>query len=228
MRVLVRRLSGDTVSLSVGSAWSVGQLKRELAHTTGIPADQSVLVAGGQTLQDAQRLSDYGIAPDAHIMHVSRLRGGGPYSLRVSSSGDEAEANATPPVVDLDAFSGPGIFDLPLESGKGMFQGVTDKCLPSYDSPLPAMPPAAKELLMNVDVQIAVTGSVASFAMRSSDTVADLVRMICERQGRTGNVVQGLQLVHAGQTLRNMSATLAEANIAPNSLVQSIMRLHGG
>jgi ubiquitin len=77
MQLFVKTLTGKTVSIEVEEGESIEDVKAKIAEKEGIPPEQQRLIFGGQQLQDAKTLDDYGVGDDATLHLVLRLRGGG-------------------------------------------------------------------------------------------------------------------------------------------------------
>jgi ubiquitin len=76
MQLFVKTLTGKTVSIEVEEGESIEDVKAKIAEKEGIPPEQQRLIFGGQQLQDAKTLDDYGVGDDATLHLVLRLRGG--------------------------------------------------------------------------------------------------------------------------------------------------------
>jgi ubiquitin len=75
MRLFVKKLTEEIIELQVDQADTIEAVKDAIARRDGTPQDQQRLIFQGKQLEDGRRLTDYGIAEDAEILIVLRLRG---------------------------------------------------------------------------------------------------------------------------------------------------------
>eukprot|EP00551_Chaetoceros_affinis_P010471 CAMPEP_0203664378 /NCGR_PEP_ID=MMETSP0090-20130426/1804_1 /ASSEMBLY_ACC=CAM_ASM_001088 /TAXON_ID=426623 /ORGANISM="Chaetoceros affinis, Strain CCMP159" /LENGTH=208 /DNA_ID=CAMNT_0050527599 /DNA_START=323 /DNA_END=949 /DNA_ORIENTATION=+ len=69
-------MTGKTVSIEVEEGESIEDVKAKISEKEGIPPEQQRLIFGGQQLEDAKTLEDYGVGDDDTFHLVLRLRGG--------------------------------------------------------------------------------------------------------------------------------------------------------
>ncbi|XP_060596276.1 uncharacterized protein LOC132750331 [Ruditapes philippinarum] len=74
--LLVKGLTGETLTLSVKSDASILDLKVLLQDETGIPPDRQRLIFAGKVIEDKHTLKDYNIQTECTVHMVLRLRGG--------------------------------------------------------------------------------------------------------------------------------------------------------
>lgn len=76
MQLFVKTMTGKTVSIEVEEGESIEDVKAKISEKEGIPPEQQRLIFGGQQLEDAKTLEDYGVGDDDTFHLVLRLRGG--------------------------------------------------------------------------------------------------------------------------------------------------------
>lgn len=76
MQILVKTLTGRTVTLAVNPTDFVENVKSMIEEVEGIPSEQQRLVFAGRDLEDEHQLSEYHIQGDSSVDLVMRLRGG--------------------------------------------------------------------------------------------------------------------------------------------------------
>ncbi len=74
-KLQVKTLTGKTIELTVALTDTVASVKAQVQDKEGIPPEQQRIIYAGQQLEDARKLSEYGIADNAVVHLVLRLRG---------------------------------------------------------------------------------------------------------------------------------------------------------
>ena len=67
VQIYVTNLSGRTITLQVDISDTVMKVKEKIKCREGVPPDQQHLVYGGQCLEDARALTDYGIQEESTV-----------------------------------------------------------------------------------------------------------------------------------------------------------------
>ena len=72
MQVFVKPFTGNTITLDLGAAVTVEDMKAKLLAQEGIPLEQQWLSFGGKRLENGHTLHEYGIQQDS-IIHLIQL-----------------------------------------------------------------------------------------------------------------------------------------------------------
>lgn len=74
MRIFVKTLTVETITLEVDYSDSVLQVKHQIPDRIGIPTDQQRLIFAGIEMHDENILADYGIQEGSTIHLVYKIR----------------------------------------------------------------------------------------------------------------------------------------------------------
>jgi hypothetical protein len=80
----VRNLAGNHLVFSYSPDIPISQIKQTIFENENIPVDHQRLIFQGKQLEDAKKLSDYGIQSNSTIHLVLRLRGGAEITIEVN------------------------------------------------------------------------------------------------------------------------------------------------
>nr|CDM86799.1 unnamed protein product [Triticum aestivum] len=75
MKIYVKMLAGNTITLEVGRSETVNSVKVKLYELDGMPPRQQRLIFAGKQLEDHRTLADYNIRKESTIQLVGRLCG---------------------------------------------------------------------------------------------------------------------------------------------------------
>ena len=76
MQLLVKTVSGRTLSLEVQPTESVESVKKMLQERENVDADHQRLVFAGKELEDSQMIGDYHIGSEATVEMLVKMAGG--------------------------------------------------------------------------------------------------------------------------------------------------------
>lgn len=76
MKLNVKTLSGESITIDVDPEESIASVKQKISQHEGIPPEQQRLIFGGKQLDSSNCVSDYNIENDCTLHLVLRLKGG--------------------------------------------------------------------------------------------------------------------------------------------------------
>jgi small subunit ribosomal protein S27Ae len=77
MQIFFKTLTGRTLAQEVEPTTFINEAKAQIAAAEGIPADQQIMIAAGEELDDSCTFADYNIEDEAIVNFVVDMCGGG-------------------------------------------------------------------------------------------------------------------------------------------------------
>jgi len=76
MLLLIKTLTGNTISLDVDPYYTIDNVKAKLQEKEGFPMSQQHLISAGKRLEGYRTLKEYDIQAETTLDLMLRLRGG--------------------------------------------------------------------------------------------------------------------------------------------------------